>query len=542
MVTNLNQFNCQFCSSNEDLLPDDESHLHVTQKGVTGVFTNMCDNVYSPGAVRSMRNVNKYCVIKSDESILSTSLHENEIYQSHVGKDVRVHMMTCKTKTNPQKISIKAVNEPVKQSNKITGDKVIRNYGSRIIKITLTPAKTRSTLGASNSHCDDTSSFKVEIRPVMSHSVGTTNETRVKKLYSCKKSYSDIVKGDSNTKPALNIVINVRTNDRPKTPKGRYHNPEINIKPVINNLRKNEWQKSKKQINLSRTMNQYDMEYHIQTANRFQLLESDCDLEDDLNSNDEDVGRIRIRNVSHKPVSKSRVNQKKKKNGNKRSNERKQMLIGFANTRSVRKKAEVLNDYVHEKSLDIFFTTESWLYDDNKHDQKIIGDLKEGGYSFKSENRNLRQGGSIGVLHKNEIAVKKIKPPMINLNKEQPTPIKTMELLECTLTTKFKKVRLICIYRPDPSPVNKYTLSEFFEEFSELLAHYNLYKEEIILIGDYNFHVNHPDKHDPKIFLELLELHNMKQLVTEPTHILIPRKSLKHRMLRMKKKRYVNST
>ncbi len=208
---------------------------------------------------------------------------------------------------------------------------------------------------------------------------------------------------------------------------------------------------------------------------------------------------------------------KKRKNGN---NKRKPMLIGVANARSIRNKATVLNHYVHEMDLDLFFITEAWLFDGNKNDLKIIGDFKEGGYTYKSENRNSRQGGSVGILHKEELAVKKLTPPMISMNKDKPTQIKTMEIMECMLTTKQKKVRFVCIYRPEPSPVHRYSLSEFHEEFSELLAHYNLCKEEIVLVGDYNFHVNHPDEEKPKAFLDVLAMHNMKQLVSEPTHIL----------------------
>ncbi len=71
---------------------------------------------------------------------------------------------------------------------------------------------------------------------------------------------------------------------------------------------------------------------------------------------------------------------RRKKKDNSISNS---MQIGVANMRSVRQKADILNTYIHENDLDLFFVIESWLYDGDKNDQRIIGDLKAGGYSYK---------------------------------------------------------------------------------------------------------------------------------------------------------------
>ena len=55
----------------------------------------------------------------------------------------------------------------------------------------------------------------------------------------------------------------------------------------------------------------------------------------------------------------------------------------------------------------------------------------------------------------------------------------------------------------------------FFEEFSQLLGHLTVSSGKLLLLGDFNFHVDGPEK-DPQAarFLELLDLHNLSQHVT----------------------------
>ena len=61
-------------------------------------------------------------------------------------------------------------------------------------------------------------------------------------------------------------------------------------------------------------------------------------------------------------------------------------------------------------------------------------------------------------------------------------------------------------------------MSQFYDEFSELMTHYNLCGDEIIIFGDMNFHVNKPDKPDVRKCLDILESNNLKQHIHEPTH------------------------
>ena len=194
------------------------------------------------------------------------------------------------------------------------------------------------------------------------------------------------------------------------------------------------------------------------------------------------------------------------------------LTMAHVNARSARNKSQSLRDQIVDYDLDLFFVTETWLIDGNADDDATVKSIKPPSYEYVCANRNERQGGSLGAFFKSNLKFKKLEPPKVNLGNETPSSIKTMEIMETLLYTKDKQIRLICMYRPDSSPVKQYPMSQFYDEFSELMTHYNLCDDEIIIFGDMNFHVNKPDKPDVKKFLDIIESNNLNQHIHEPTH------------------------
>ena len=66
----------------------------------------------------------------------------------------------------------------------------------------------------------------------------------------------------------------------------------------------------------------------------------------------------------------------------------------------------------------------------------------------------------------------------------------SMQVLELSLSIYSKKYTLIIIYRPEPVQKHWYTMTTFFKELNILLSNYNMLKSEIIIMGDFNIHVN----------------------------------------------------
>ncbi len=174
--------------------------------------------------------------------------------------------------------------------------------------------------------------------------------------------------------------------------------------------------------------------------------------------------------------------------------------------RSARNKTNIINEYINHNNLDIMIIVEAWL-DANKH-KREIGELKGNNFELKLTPRAERIGGGLAILHKKNIQVKKCKPP----------ECKTFEIMEILVTTTNKKLRIVTIYRPDSSLSHRYTLTEFFDEFNEVLGHYLCMKDEILFCGDYNIHVNKPNDYKARRLQSILDTFDLKQHVKEPTH------------------------
>jgi len=192
----------------------------------------------------------------------------------------------------------------------------------------------------------------------------------------------------------------------------------------------------------------------------------------------------------------------------------------ICNAQSARKKIDIINDYKQEHDLDMYLIVESWLLES---EEKKIGDLEKNGYKVLLTPRINRIGGGVMCLFKKELNIEKIEPPFT---------IKTMEFMELLLNFRSRKIRFVTIYRPVSTPKNRYTMTSFYKEFAKLMSHYNLCKDELIISGDFNFHMNKPTDPEANKFKNILSSFNLTQHVTEPTHklgntldLLITRKS-----------------
>ncbi len=195
-------------------------------------------------------------------------------------------------------------------------------------------------------------------------------------------------------------------------------------------------------------------------------------------------------------------------NTSKKNKQKDQLKLKAAvvNAQSLNNKVPEVSEYIKEQGLDLYMICESWF---NEKNAANIHKLKQGGYQMKHTPRSQRTGGGISVIFKQSLDVSKVKAPTV----------KTCELMEILVKNKVKRLRFVIIYRPEPEPGNpSYTMTEFYAEFTSLLAHYMTYKEEVIFCGDYNFHVNKPEDNKASKFLEILNTFELVQHVKESTH------------------------
>jgi exonuclease III len=180
----------------------------------------------------------------------------------------------------------------------------------------------------------------------------------------------------------------------------------------------------------------------------------------------------------------------------------------MVNARSLRNKT---NEFLHHaitNDYDICVITETWL---NNNDTAIIESLRPKGYDFQHVSRNNpNRGGGIGIFFKNQIKVKKLKSPTYS----------TFEMCLWNIQIKQTDLNLLALYRPPYSPKHRKTVPMFLREFSEvwsnILATYN--NERLLLLGDFNIHIDISNNSDTKSFAEFLVNFDCQQHVNCQTH------------------------
>ena len=167
------------------------------------------------------------------------------------------------------------------------------------------------------------------------------------------------------------------------------------------------------------------------------------------------------------------------------------------NSRSIRNKSSVLKDFVVDKDIDLFALTETWLRPGNI-DCVEIGDLCPTGYDFIHIPRESR-GGGVGLLFKESLDIK-------CKNSEWNFSFQSFEFLDVCFKSS-KMIRMIIIYRP-PSSV---PLSTFYREFSLLLEDLATASGELLIVGDFNLHVDSSRDVNALHFCDLIASFDLKQ-------------------------------
>ena len=176
------------------------------------------------------------------------------------------------------------------------------------------------------------------------------------------------------------------------------------------------------------------------------------------------------------------------------------------NAQSLRNKTDCIYEYRKDNDIDLFLFTESWL---KEEDIMTIGELEcQDECQLLMVPRENRTGGGVACLFKSELKVSKIKTPST----------RTFEHMELKVVNKNKLITLLIVYRPEPSYKNYYRMSDFFDEFTTWLTPYNKNNNDLLIVGDFNFHVNKPNNHNAKQFLTIIDNFNLSQNVSQPTH------------------------
>ena len=90
--------------------------------------------------------------------------------------------------------------------------------------------------------------------------------------------------------------------------------------------------------------------------------------------------------------------------------------------------------------------------------------------------------------------------------------------MEVNVTCNSTVINLVAIYRPYPSTVNKLNMGMFIKDFSSFME-YAVVTKNMLLLGDFNVHVDDVTDYDAKRFIRLLDSCGLHQHVEGPTHV-----------------------
>ncbi|XP_069043695.1 uncharacterized protein [Lepisosteus oculatus] len=168
------------------------------------------------------------------------------------------------------------------------------------------------------------------------------------------------------------------------------------------------------------------------------------------------------------------------------------------NTRSVNSKALLLCYIIKEKQLDLLCLTETWH---KQNDGLLFNQLIPPGYGLFDLPRLSGRGGGIIVIYN-------------LLYSLSPTTIPPPSSFEClVLNVSIPQSTIIAtVYRP-PKPSGV-----FLGEFADFLSFLSLKFKRILILGDFNIHIDSTSSSLAKDFLSLLGCFDLTQFVCTPTH------------------------
>ncbi|KAL0147744.1 hypothetical protein M9458_056950 [Cirrhinus mrigala] len=169
--------------------------------------------------------------------------------------------------------------------------------------------------------------------------------------------------------------------------------------------------------------------------------------------------------------------------------------FALLNCRSISDKAPYLNEIITDKKLDIFLLTETWQAPANFLQLNL---LAPDGYKYLARPRLRGKGGGLAVIYRDSLRMKQLD--FHNTNSFEYMVLKA----DC--------LTIILLYRPPKA------LSSFFSELSELLTLACSLSFPILLLGDFNIHVDIVCSNTTQL-LSVFECFDLTQHVCVPTHI-----------------------
>lgn len=131
-------------------------------------------------------------------------------------------------------------------------------------------------------------------------------------------------------------------------------------------------------------------------------------------------------------------------------------------------------------------------------------------YNLDDVIRSERKGGGLALLYRDNL---KCSRTCIN------DKFQSFEFTEWEIKCKTLRLAVMGVYRPQYSKTHPVTEATFLKEFPELLGKVLFKPISVLILGDFNLHVDDDTDCYSKRFNECLQSYGLVQHVKTPTHI-----------------------
>ena len=181
---------------------------------------------------------------------------------------------------------------------------------------------------------------------------------------------------------------------------------------------------------------------------------------------------------------------------------------GLINCRSACNKTSAIYDFILENRLDCVALTETWLSANEEENQSVLSSLVLPNFNICHLPRKTR-GGGVGFIYNSKFRAKL----------DTSFSFSSFECQTVLLDASSFTYRFIIIYRIPPNSKNKIVKSTFIEELGDLLESTATASGKLLLLGDFNVHVDSSNDPESSHLTSLLDSFDMVQHVNGATHI-----------------------